>query len=176
MPSLQVRSVFLQTDNPDRALMELVISPGDGENSALQWERAPFLPVPGIPYPVEREEGEWRAGFPSFPGMASFCPFAVQPPQEQPDDGDRFPSIPGLEFSDWKEPSPNRDRTPGTMGTLDSVNVSSAISGSYIIEASGLIESGEEPVELTPRYRDNLAHPAWELREDGAGDDAAWFT
>ena len=82
-----------------------------------------------------------------------------------------FPNVAGLDFSNR-----SRDPEPGSLGSLQNRSWGSSNSGTYIIEASGFIESGDAPADLMLLYRDNLVHPSWELQDEGIGADAAWFT
>ena len=177
VPAFEVTSVFFDTNNPDKALAELVAKPENEEHfSALRPESAFVMAISSFPYPVEQEDGEWRAGFHSIPDMPSFCPFAALPPPVGLEEEDQFPNIPGLEFRVLRDISPVVDRTPGSLGSLDKGGKSGALNGTYLIEAYGLIESTEEPGGIVSLYRNNLEHSSWEIQDEGAGGDAAWFT
>ena len=74
----EVKSVYFNTNNPEKALAELVAKPESEEQvSALRPEAALVMAMSSFHYPVEQEDGEWRAGFHGIPGMPSFCPFAA---------------------------------------------------------------------------------------------------
>ena len=105
------------------------------------------------------------------------CPYhAHQPPPVDSEGREDFPQIPGLDFSVWDEPSPDRDRSPGSLDSFTNRGSGGSMNGTYVITASSLMETDLGPDELIDRYRENLAHPSWDIRGEGAGTESSWFT
>ena len=132
----------------------------------------PLVPFSGFPYPVDLEEGRWRAGFPVLPGQPEICPFtAPQRPssREEPDFPD-FPDIPGMDFTAWEpgpEPDPNR--------LFDGFGRSASLKGTYNIRGEKDLETDQRPDAILRRYRDQLAHPSWDIQGESLENPVAWL-
>ena len=72
-PNVEVKTVFLDLEDPSKALMKLVLLDQPGGN--LQALAAGFAFA--FPFPMVREQGEWRLGFPALAiALQDGCPFA----------------------------------------------------------------------------------------------------
>ena len=175
-PAFQVVSVFLDTEDPDQGMAQLQLLPEEDERRSRQSQAVSLFPIQGFPFPLKREDGAWKAGFPLLQGPG-ICPYhAHRPPPRDPEYRDDFPKIPGLDFSVWDTPSPDRDRSPGSLDSFTNRGSGGSMNGTYVITASSLMETGLSPAELTERFRENLAHSSWNIRGEGAGAEASWFT
>ncbi len=95
----QVISVFLDAENPDRALAALHVGAGpDGTES--QSRPAAMNQIQLFPFPIVMEEGMWRISLPYqiLDSSLQPCPFEmpVLPEEERLDS----PNIPGLDFDE----------------------------------------------------------------------------
>ncbi len=168
-PALEVESVFLDLENFDRAMVEMSVrtdsqSASDGLATAFSV----------FPFPIDKEEGRWRISFRSFLPVGEDCPFADEdredatPTPAPAPRGLQAPEFPGLEDQDGfsgLEPPPGTDSLGSSVGAGDGQ-----------LDASILLETDMTPAELLQHYRDLLAQPSWEIRDEHVADDAAWLT
>ncbi len=108
-PDIEVRSVFLDLEDPSRALMQLaLLDPPEGNPKAEG-------NLPGIasgfayafPFPLVREQGEWRLGFPILAwGTEPGCPFAENPGQQASErSASTATATPTFSFSPYQLPA-----------------------------------------------------------------------
>ena len=176
-PSIQafeLESVFIDAEDPNRGLAQLALLPERDEAKPLQVESAHWFPITGVPFPLKREEGYWKAGYP-VPQELPDCPY--QPHRfvpSEPGAGPDYPNIPGLDFDMWDAPFRNPD--PGNPGNLGQTNFRGSPRGTYAISSQTLQATDLTADQLATRYRERLARPGWNIREQGTGGDASWFT
>ena len=172
--AFELESVFIDAEDPDRGMAQLALLPERDEAKPLQVESAHWFPIEGIPFPLKREEGHWKAGYP-VPQEISGCPY--QPHRfvpSEPGVGPDYPNIPGLDFNMWD--APFRNPEPGNPGNLGQTNFRGSPRGTYAVSSSTLQATDLTAGELAIRYRERLARPGWNIREQGTRADAAWFT
>ena len=171
--AFELASVFIDVEDPDRGIAQLTLLPERDEAKPLQVESAYWFPLTGLPFPLKREEGRWKAGYPTpleYPG----CPYQLHlfVPSE-PADGPDYPNIPGLDFNMWN--TPFRNPEPGSLDNLSQTSFTGSPVAMYTISSSTLQATDLSPGELISRYLERLAHPSWHIREQGAGAEASWF-
>lgn len=171
---IEVVSLLVDTENPNRALAELATRADLQEDSYM---RQFSLLFNWWPYPVVMEEGEWRSGlYKTF----NDCPFAFPhgmqtPAREEREERYELPKIPGLDLSSAWGNWWATDSEPGTLNSLQGQSMSVSQNGAYGIEFDGLLEADFPPRELIQLYRSNWETPAWNIRYEGTGDGAAWL-
>ena len=62
--AFELVSVFIDAEDPDRGMAQLALIPERDEAKPLQVESVRWFPITGVPFPLEREEGHWKAGYP----------------------------------------------------------------------------------------------------------------
>ena len=91
-PDIEVRSVFLDLEDPSRALMQLALldqPDNDPSSGNVQGIASGFAYA--FPFPLVREQGVWRLGFPILAmGTEPGCPFWA----ENPGQGETAPPPP----------------------------------------------------------------------------------
>ena len=187
-PDIEVRSVFLDLEDPSSALMQLALL--DQPEGNLQGIASGFAFA--FPFPLVREEGEWRLGFPTLaivtePG----CPFAQNPGQQASErSASTATATPTFSFSQGplpahlqeflqRPPSPDWNYEPylpeiAPPAGLKYVAVSSGTSGGgsmleLYFQAS--LITGKDPAILEEHFREQLLGRGWHL-EDQAGTTA----
>ena len=167
-----VATVFVDVTDPNRAYADIAV--GQPQESI------------SFPWPVAKEEGEWRAGFPVgfTPLTGNRCPYVASSPPSGPEGREReYPQIPGLDLE-------RRDDTlsavPGTRvvrGSYRTGNYGSSFSSGgsmspYDNQVSiyAELETESTAADLVPLYRDGLVHPDWELIDEGFSGDFGWFS
>ncbi len=164
-----VATVFTDVNDPSRALAELVV--GRPEESIL------------FPWPVAREDGEWRAGFPVALTVRE-CPYAESGAPPGPEGGQpEYPQIPGL---DLERREGILDAVPGTRvirGNIRTGNSGSGFSsgGSMSpydnqVNIHAEVETEYVAAELVRLYRDGLNHPSWNILDEGSSSEFGWFS
>ena len=176
IPDFELVSVFIDTEDPNQGMAQLQLATDEDNGAGLQAQAVSLFPIQGFPFPVKREAGNWKAGFPLLQGPG-ICPYhPSQPPLPDPESGEGFPSIPGLDFSSWYAPSPDRDHSPGSLDSFSSRGVASSMNRAYAITASDFMKTDLGPAELMNRYRENLTHPSWDIKDEGDSEEASWLT
>ena len=172
--AFELASVFIDAEDPNRGMAQLDLLPERDEAKPLQVESVHWFPITGVPFPLKREDGQWKAGYP-IPQELPGCPY--QPhhfvPAEQAV-GPDYPKIPGLDFNMWN--APFRNPEPASLDSLSQTSFHGSPGGMYAISSSSLQATDLNAGELISRYRERLAQPSWNIREQGTGADASWFT
>lgn len=172
--AFELASVFIDAEDPDRGMAQLALIPERDEAKPLQVESVHWFPLTGVPFPLKREEGQWKAGYP-IPQELPGCPY--QPHQfvpSEPGVGPDYPNIPGLDFNMWNIPFRNPE--PASLDYLSHTNFHGSSGGMYDISSSSLQATDLNAGELISRYRERLAQPSWNIRERGTGTNASWLT
>ena len=172
--AFELASVFIDAEDPDRGMAQLDLLPERDEAKPLQVESVRWFPITGVPFPLKREEGQWKAGYP-VPQELPGCPY--QPHHfvpSEPGVGPDYPNIPGLDFNMWDIPFRNPE--PDSPDSFSQTDFRGSTDGMFTISSSTLQATDLSPGELVSRYRERLAHPSWNIREQGTGADASWFT
>ena len=176
IPDFELVSVFIDTEDPNQGMAQLQLAAEEDNGRGRQSQAVSLFLIQGFPFPVKREGGNWKAGFPLLQGPG-ICPYhAPQPPPRDSEGGEGFPSIPGLDLSSWYAPSPDRHHSPGSLDSFSSRGVASSMNRAYAITASDFMKTDLGPAELMSRYRENLTHPSWDIKDEGAGGEASWLT
>ena len=162
-PDIEVRSVFLDLEDPSRALMQL--APLDQPGGNLQGIDSGF--AFSFPFPLVREEGGWRLGFPTLgfvtePG----CPFAQNPGQ-----GERVPPPPRQIEATPQPAFPRLALPPG--GRLK-FGGSGGGRGQY--DATVLLETNMTLAALLEHYRQQVLQPDWKVQQETMNEDLAALT
>ena len=172
---VQVISVFRDAGNPDRAMAELGVDPGQDGSSESQSLDAATAQSQIFPYQFLMEGGRWRTHFPVFEVAPQSCPFEIPTYlTSERDGGPDYPDIPGLDFSEMDDWSLERPAL-GTLRSLTSRS-SGGSAEEYRIVLSGLMRTPLASGDLMDLYKENLADPSWDIREQGAGAEGAWLT
>ena len=172
--AFELASVFIDAEDPDRGMAQLALLPERDQAKPLDVESARWFPLTGSPFPLRREEGHWKAGYP-VPQEFQDCPYQLhQFVPSEPAVGPDYPNIPGLDFNMWDIPF--RSPEPDSPDSESSMSFRGSRDAMYNISSSTLQATDLTAVELISRYRERLALPGWNIREQGAGALAAWFT
>ena len=172
--AFEVESVFIDAEDPDRGMAQLTLQPERDEAKPLQVESARWFPLTGSPFPLQREEGHWKAGYP-MPQEYPDCPYQLhQFVPSEPGAGPDYPNIPGLDLNMWN--TPFRNPEPGSLGNLSQTGFTGSPAGIYTIRSATLQATDLTAGELISRYRERLARPGWNIREQGTGAEVSWFT
>ena len=172
--AFELASVFIDAEDPDRGMAQLTLLPERDAAKPLQVESAHWFPIIGVPFPLKREDGHWKVGYP-IPHERPACPYQSHRfvPSEPAGEFD-YPNIPGLDFNMWHIPFRNSE--PNSPGNLGHTNFLRSSDGMYLISSSSLQATDLNAGELMSRYRERLAQASWNIREQGTGADASWFT
>ena len=167
---VEVISVFVDAESPDRAMAELRFGAGpDGstESESLITATAQFRL---FPFPVLVEGGNWRAHFP-YPVLQLApqpCPFEIPTYLTSERDGGRdYLEIPGFDFSEYGNWSLDRP-APGTLRSFTSIS-SSGSAKEYEIVLSGIMGTPLASGDLMDLYKEHLVDPSWDIRGEGEG-------
>ena len=174
--AFEVASVFVDARDPDRGVAQLALVPKRDEAVPLQVESARWFPITMSPFPLQREEGSWKAGYP-VPQERPSCPYQLRqsvPPE--PGVGPGYPDIQGLDLDMWDDPFsyPEPDGFGSTGHTSFSYQGTPA--GTSTIWSSTVQATDLTAGELATRYRERLARPGWDIREQEDGAGTSWFT
>jgi hypothetical protein len=172
--AFELASVFIDAEDPDRGMAQLALIPERDEAKPLQVESAHWFPIMGAPFPLKREEGHWKAGYPTTQELVG-CPY--QPHNfvpSQPGVGPDYPNIPGLDFNMWD--TPFRSPGPDSPSSISSTSFHGSAREMFDISSFNLQATDLSPGELVSRYRERLAQPGWKIREQGTAADASWLT
>ena len=157
--AFELASVFIDAEDPDRGMAQLALLPERDEAKPLQVESASWFPLSLSPFPLQREEGNWKAGYP-VPQEYPDCPYQLhQFVPAEPGVGPDYPNIPGLDFNMWDAPfrSPEPDSPGSTSHT--SLHYQGSPTGMSTIWSSTLQATDLTADELAIRYRERLADP-----------------
>ena len=164
--AFELASVFIDAEDPDRGMAQLALLPERDEAKPLQVESAHWFPITGVPFPLKREEGHWKAGYP-VPQEIPDCPY--QPHRfvpSEPGVGPDYPNIPGLDFDMWD--APFRNPEPGSPGNIGQTNFRGSPRGMYAISSSTLQATDLTAAELGDSLPGETGPPR--LEHPGAGD------
>ena len=152
-PNAEVRTVFLDLVDPSRALMELVaIDPPEGNLDAI----ASGL-IFTFPFPMVREEGQWRFSFPSLPMVPGVgCPFAEDPSHEE--------AVAVAPRQLDATPQPALPRLAPPPGVQAIVSHSGGSIGEYNV--SVLLVTDMTLVALLEHYRQQVLQPEWKVQQE----------
>ena len=152
-PNAEVRTVFLDLEDPSRALMEVaLLDQPEGNVEALASGFA-FA----FPFPMVREQGEWRLSFPSLAiAPQEGCPFAEGASQEE----SRTTVARQLEAT----PQPAFQRLAPPPGIRSIGGSSGGGRGQY--NASVLLETNMTLVSLLEHYRQQVLQPDWTVQQE----------
>ena len=168
-----VRSVFVDVADSGRAFAEVTTT----RDAGIPEES------PTFPWPVQMEDGEWRAGFHYALALES-CPYTASTEPSEPHSGEReYPLIPGLDLErreDILAAVPGTRvvhgnfRTEGFASSFSSGGPRTASGQQVIIYAE--LESDLGSGELVRLYRDGLKQPSWDILDEGSSGDYGWFS
>lgn len=172
--AFEIASVFIDAEDPDRGMAQLALLPERDEAKPLQVESARWFPLTLSPFSLQREEGHWKAGYP-VPQEYPDCPYQLhQFVQSEPVAGPDYPNIPGLDFNMWDAPFLNPE--PDSPDSTSHTDFHGSPRGMSTVWSSTLQATDLTADELATRYRERLADPSWNIREQGTGADVSWFT
>ena len=172
---VQVISVFRDAGNPDRAMAELGVDPGQDGSSESQSLDAATAQSQIFPYQFLMEGGRWRTHFPVFELAPQSCPFEIPTYLTSERDGGRdYPEIPGFDFSEYGNWSLDRP-APGTLRSFTRIS-SNGSAEEYGIVLSGIMGTPLASGDLMDLYKENLVDPSWDIRGGGEGTEGAWLT
>ena len=162
-PNVEVKTVFLDLENPSRAIMQLaMLDQPDGGMEALA---AGFAFA--FPFPMEREEGGWRLNFPAL-AMAPIegCPFAG-------DSGEEGTITQGQRRVD-ATPQPAFLRLEPPPGARSIGSSSGGGRGEY--NASVLLRTDMALAALLEHYRQQVLQPDWKVQQETMDEGLAALT
>lgn len=91
-------------------------------------------------------------------------------PAEDESDFPPFPDIPGMDSAAWEPvPDPDLDRL------FDGFGRSASSKGTYDIQGEKDLETDEPAGAILQRYRDQLAHPSWNIQGESLESPVAWL-
>ncbi len=159
-PDIVVRSVFLDLEDPSRALMQLaLLDPPEGNPKAegnLQGIASGFAYA--FPFPLLREQGVWRLGFPILAmGTEPGCPFWP----ENVGQGETVPPPPRQIEATPQPAFPRLEPPPGARSIGSS---SGGGRGEY--NASVLLRTDMTLAALLEHYRQQLIQPDWTVQQE----------
>ncbi len=161
-PNAEVKTVFLDLEDPSRALMQLALL--DQPENALGFASGFFLT---FPFPMEREEGGWRLNFPSLAIVPmEGCPFA-----QDLDQGETV-SVPPRQIEATPQPAFPRLALPPS-GRLK-FGGSGGGRGQY--DATVLLETNMTLAALLEHYRQQVLQPDWKVQQETMNEDLAALT
>lgn len=168
-PDIEVRSVFLDLEDPSRALMQLaLVDPPEGNPKAegnLQGIASGFAYA--FPFPLVREQGVWRLGFPILAmGTEPGCPFAQNPGQVEtvPPSPRQIEATPQPAFPRLALPPGGRLKFGGSGGGR----------GQY--DATVLLETNMTLAALLEHYRQQVLQPDWKVQQETTDEGLAALT
>ena len=166
MPELGVAALFVDVDNPDRAFAELSVGSDVYVTGDEYYHQ--FM-LPGSRYPVEREAEGWRVGNPISPRRLEFCPFAaiedLHLDSTEFEEAQDLSDVLGVDVSSWEV---------GSTQLFDGTGRSSSSQGIYAIDGEKRIATDQTPGSILQHYRDGLAHPNWNIKEENFDGPVAW--
>jgi len=147
-PNIEVGSVFLDLHDPSRALMQLdlldQLERNDAHTSGFAF---------AFPFPLEREQGEWRLGFPILANPSQEgCPFSGFSSNEE----EVSVAVRQLDAT----PQPAFPRLAPPLGAR------SIGSGSGQYNASVLLVTNMTLVALVEHYRQQVLQPGWTIQQE----------
>ena len=162
-PAAEVRTVFLDLEDPSRALMQVaLLDQPEGNVEALASGFA-FT----FPFPMVQEQGEWRLSFPSLAVTSQVgCPFTEGTSQEE----SRTTVTRQLEAT----PQPAFPRLAPPPGVRSIGGGSGGGRGEY--NASVLLETNMTLVSLLEHYRQQVLQPDWTVQQGVMDEGLAALT
>lgn len=162
-PNAEVKTVFLDLENPSSALMQLALrdQPNDGSVGLAAGFAFAF------PFPMLMEDGAWRLSFPALVMVAEeACPFAEQSSQSGSvtATAQRIQATPQAALPSLAPPTGVQTISSGSGGG----------NGEY--SATVLLKT-EMPVDvLMDYYRNHVLQPNWELQNEMMDEGVAALT
>ncbi len=168
-----VRSVFVDVADPSRALADIIPMRDPGQSGE----------PPIYPWPLTREDGEWRAGF-IYGSTGERCPFTAYFQSAEPDGREHdFPQIPGLDLDRREDILAVVPGTRVLHGSFAGENFGSSFSTgnsmsgySNQVNIFAEVESDLDAAELVRLYSDGLKHSSWDAIDEGTSGDFGWFS
>ena len=160
-PNAEVRTVFLDLEDPSRALMQLALL--DQPEGSLE---AVALALT-TPFAMVREDGEWRLSFPLLGiALGKGCPFAENSSQQASETlAPRTLTDQGLLEPRRLVPPPGVTSRGGGGGAGDGEFTSSL-----------LLDTDMPLTELLDFYQQEVLEPEWEIQHKVATEDIASLT
>ena len=163
LPNAEVRTVYLDSEDPSNALMQLAMLNQPGGN--LEALALGFIFA--FPLPMAREEGEWRLSL-SFLGMAQEegCPFAEDLGQGETVTADprQMDATPPPAFPRLALPPGGRLKFGGSGGGRGEYN------------ASVLFVTDMTLAALLEHYRQQVLQPDWKVQQETMNEGLAALT
>ncbi len=162
-PDIEVRSVYLDLEDPSRALMQLALL--DQTEGNLQGIASGFAYT--FPFPLVREQGVWRLGFPILAiGTEPGCPFTLNSGQGE------TVSPPPRQIEATPQPAfPRLEPPPGAWAKRSG---SGGGKGEY--NASALLITDMTLAALLEHYRQQVLQPDWKVQQETMDEGLAGFT
>ena len=160
-PNIEVGSVFLDLEDPSRALIQLDLLDQPRDEAHASGFAFAF------PFPLVREQGEWRLGFPILANPSQEgCPFSgfssnqeevsVAPRQLDATPQSAFPRL---------APPPGAQVIGGSSG-----------GGRGEYDASVLLATNLSAVALLEHYRQQVLQPDWKVQRETMDEGLAAFS
>ena len=160
-PKLEVKTVFVDLEDPNRALAQ--VSPQAEPETSLEGDASNIATV--FPFPMVREDGQWRLGLPFFPAGEG-CPLPESSSQEEA----AIAAPRRLEAT----PQPALARLPSPPGVR--AIASSSGGGAGQNNASVLLATEMTLVDLLEHYRQQVPQPDWKVQQETMDEDLAALT
>ncbi len=160
-PNIEVGSVFLDLHDPSRALMQLdLLDQPKNEAHASGFAFA-------FPFPMVREQGEWRLGFPILANASQEgCPFSGFSSNEEE------VSVAPRQLDATPQPAFPRLAPPPGVRSIG--GGSGGGRGQY--NASVLLVTNTTLVALLEHYRQQVLQPDWKVRQETMDAGLAAFS
>ena len=161
---LEVRTVYLDVADPNKALVQVAV--GEAPEEGLGGLASALLVV--FPFPLEQEEGEWRLNFPSlFLESGDGCPFAAEFETEEQDRSVPQPR----EVRVLEAESPLLASPPGAISLESRYSA-----GGGEVNDSLLLETDLTLTELLEYYEEQVLEPDSEAQHPTVTEDLAALT
>ncbi len=160
-PNIEVGSVFLDLHDPSRALMQLdLLDQPKNEAHASGFAFA-------FPFPMVREQGEWRLGFPILANASQEgCPFSGFSSNEEE------VSVAPRQLDATPQPAFPRLAPPPGVRSIG--GGSGGGRGQY--NASVLLATNMTLVALLEHYRQQVLQPDWKVQQETMDEGLAAFS
>ena len=151
-PNIEVGSVFLDLEDPSRALMQMdlldQLEPNDAHASGFAF---------AFPFPMVREQGEWRLGFPIMANAShEGCPFSGFSSNEE--------EVSVAPRQSDATPQPAFPRLAPPPGVRWIGGGSAGNKGEY--SASVVLKTDMTLAALLGHYRQQVVQPDWKVQQE----------
>ena len=160
-PELEVKAVFVDLEDPNRALAQVRL---EAEPEAGLEDFASNIATI-LPFPMVREDGQWRLGLPFFPAGEG-CPLPENSSQEEA----AIAAPRQLEAT----PQPALPRLAPPPGVQAIGSSSGGGQGEY--HASVLLKTDMTLVDLLEHYREEVLQPDWKVQQETMDEGLAALT